>query len=443
MSKAEDEGGRRADLERLLGGPATSWLVERVRARIPAAAGQPLTGVVALASPSAEQRAAVARLVGAPRRSSASLRVDLALVEEMLRRGPWPAGLADAVQALTGPVVDRRLLREQETAAWTAARDVLLPAVEGFDGLADWWVGWCAGGGLKRAVRAEATRRGVSLSAQVGAGLAGSLAAVLDELPADGEPLGVLARRVLGDAHALDTDRPLGRMAQATVAAAYGIEDGASARNVWAAGGVVLSSVSSTVVCLGVPGAAGVLAEPGRATATMLSAMRAARMPLVLTLDQVRSDGVAPLPAAGVVHVCENPSVVEVVADRWARSAAATAPVLVCTYGQPSLAVVDLVRALMRDGAPCRYHGDFDWGGLRIAQALARQVAWTPWRFRSADYLAAVAGGLPARELRGAPADAPWDPDLARAMTESGLVVEEEAVAELLADDLLGNSSPA
>ncbi|MEV7466999.1 DUF2399 domain-containing protein [Streptomyces kronopolitis] len=37
-----------------------------------------------------------------------------------------------------------------------------------------------------------------------------------------------------------------------------------------------------------------------------------------------------------------------------------------------------------------RYHGDFDWGGLRIAAALLRRVPWSPWRYTAAHYRAAV-----------------------------------------------------
>jgi hypothetical protein len=89
--------------------------------------------------------------------------------------------------------------------------------------------------------------------------------------------------------------------------------------------------------------------------------MRTARVPLVLTLDQVRSGGVPALPLDRVIHVCENPTIVEVVAERWGRSAAtAAAPVLICTSGQPSTAVVDLLTILTANSAECRYHGDFD-----------------------------------------------------------------------------------
>lgn len=427
-------------LRRLFGSADISWFVARVRARISAAKGEPLTGVVVLAAPTPAQRSAMARLVGPSRRASESLRVDLAVVEEALRRGPWPAGLADAVETLTGAVVDRRTLREAESAAWAAARDVLLPAVvDRFDGLADWWRTWCAAGGLKRAARAEAGRRGVDPSPQVAAELVTSLNAVVQALPADAEPLAVLARRLLGDAHALDGSRPLGRLTQAVATAAYGFEESVSAREVWAAAGVVLSSVSSTVICLGVPGAEGAITPQATATAAALTAMRTARMPAVLTLDQVRSGGIAPLPADRNVYVCENPSVVEVVADRWTRSPHLTEPVLVCTYGQPSMAVVDLLRLLTRNGAECHYHGDFDWGGLRIASTLARHVGWRPWRFTASDYRTASERGGPSRDLIGACADSPWDPELAIAMAKTGKAVEEEAIADLLADDLVGD----
>ena len=70
--------------------------------------------------------------------------------------------------------------------------------------------------------------------------------------------------------------------------------------------------------------------------------------------------------------MCENPTVVEVVAERWAAAdvSGGVGPVLVCTSGQPSTAVVELLQILTADGAEVRYHGDFDWAGLRIAWSL-------------------------------------------------------------------------
>jgi uncharacterized protein (TIGR02679 family) len=445
--------GDRAALDRLLGPPEMAWFVDRVRGRILAAGGAPLSGVVQLNEPTAEQRAAAVRLLGRPRRTGAALRVDLAIVEQILRRGPWPAGLADAVEVLSGPVVDRSAEREREAAAWDAVREGLSGTIAQYPRLAAWWDAWCRSGALKRAARAEADRTSTTPSPAVAADLVDRLALLFENLPASGEPLAVLAGRVVGDAHGLDASRPLGRLAATAVGVAFlpDAEDRVgdpSVRDAWAAGGVVLSNVASTVLCLGVPGvslAGAEVASPSArsATAASLEAMRAARMPLLLTLDQVRSGGIRELQAGSTVHVCENPTIVEVVAAHWARSIAVAdergvgSPVLVCTSGQPSTAVLELLQVLTAEGAECRYHGDFDWAGLRIAQSLGVSVPWTPWRYLAADYRAAVGEGKPSRHLAGIPAESPWDPTLAVAMAERGLALEEEVVADLLAADVL------
>ena len=41
-----------------------------------------------------------------------------------------------------------------------------------------------------------------------------------------------------------------------------------------------------------------------------------------------------------------------------------------------------------------RYHGDFDWGGLRIAGGLFGRFPMQPWRYDADAYQAAVAAGL-------------------------------------------------
>ncbi|MGI8522843.1 MAG: TIGR02679 family protein [Nocardioides sp.] len=437
MSEDPTTEGDKAALDRLLSVPEMAWLLARLRPRIAASRGTAMTGVVQLNDPTDAQRAAAARLVGRPRRTGSTLRVELTDIEAILRRGPWPAGLADAVETLTGPVVDHAAERAREAAAWAEAEAGLRDAAARFAGLGDWWGQWCASGGLKRAARAEAVRCGAVHGPSVGAGLVELVAGVLEALPSASEPLPVLARRITGDAHALDTSRPLGRLAAAAVEAAFA-QGALSSRDAWAAAGIVLSNVASTVLCLGVPGATGTTGSAARATVSALEAMLTARMPLVLTLDQVRSGGVATMPHDRVIHVCENPTIVEVVAARLRRStAAAAAAVLICTWGQPSTAVVDLLTILTADGAECRYHGDFDWPGLRIAHALHQRVAWAPWRYTAADYVAVVEGSPLSRGLAGRPALSPWDPELAMAMAEHGLAVEEEAVAEMLANDLV------
>jgi uncharacterized protein (TIGR02679 family) len=467
--------GSRGAIESLLGDPGARWIVERVRRRLESgpstgsgqrggADGLPvLSGIVRLSSPTAEQRDAAVRLVGRPRKAGAGVTVDLAVVEQILRRGPWPPGLADAVVTLTGPVADRRGDLVRVTDAWARAQAGLEPVLVRFDGLAGWWADWCAAGNLKRAARAEQVRRtvgpvppgastGADKTPDVAADLVRRLRAVLESLPVSNEPVAVLARRTVGDAHGLDSSRPLGRMAAAVVGAAFdpqpssdGGRETVSGREAWAAAGVVLSNVASTVLALGVPGAVAAQDDgaSGTTTARILDLARGARMPLVLTLDQVRSGGVNTLRPDAVVHVCENPTVVEVVAARWAameKPGTQSGPVLVCSSGQPSTAVVELLRTLTREGAQVRYHGDFDWAGLRIAEGLRRRVPWDPWRYTATDYEAAVLAGGPSLALSGTPTPSPWDHALSAAMLDRGQAIEEEAVVDLLASDLTQSS---
>ncbi|MCZ7416349.1 DUF2399 domain-containing protein [Streptomyces sp. WMMC897] len=87
-----------------------------------------------------------------------------------------------------------------------------------------------------------------------------------------------------------------------------------------------------------------------------------------------------------------------------------------------------------------RYHGDFDWGGLRIAGALRRRVPWEPWRYTASDYRAVVGAGVGLvrgwSRLSGPAAESPWDEGLAVALAEHGVRVEEEAVLPDLLSDL-------
>jgi uncharacterized protein (TIGR02679 family) len=89
----------------------------------------------------------------------------------------------------------------------------------------------------------------------------------------------------------------------------------------------------------------------------------------------------------------------------------------------------------VRAGARLHWRADFDWVGLRItADAVARHGA-RPWRMTAADYTAALSKGE-STPLAGPPAASPWDPELARAMAESGSTVMEERLLPALLSDL-------
>lgn len=139
-----------------------------------------------------------------------------------------------------------------------------------------------------------------------------------------------------------------------------------------------------------------------------------------------------PLDVAGkVISICENPNVVAIVADRLG---AAAAP-LICTEGMPAAAQRTLLAALAAAGARLRYHGDFDWPGLRIAATVMHLCSAAPWRFTGEDYEALV-GQIAGAPLAGAPSLSPWDPALASQMRSTGLAIAEEATVDDLLDDL-------
>jgi len=156
--------------------------------------------------------------------------------------------------------------------------------------------------------------------------------------------------------------------------------------------------------------------------------------PVRLTLSQLRKHGVGSLhpPADRVISICENPSVVEAAA----RKLGVQGRTLICTEGQPSVAVVHLLTELAEAGYHLRYHGDFDWGGIRIGNRMWNLFpGLTPWRFSSGDY--AEHSGT--RQLNAQTVTVVWDSDLANVMKQRGTAVEEELVLADLISDLSGH----
>ncbi len=416
-------------LHRLLGGEPTAWLVRRARDRLEA--GRPLTGAVTLTGATAEQRRAAERLTGRPPRSGTSLSVSLPEVDRVLREsGAAPGGLAEAVALLTGPVRDRSRDRTDTAAAWAAAFTSLDDAVAGRAELAA-WRGWLDATGVVRRLAPSPDAALVLLD---------QVAAALRRLPSPGIPIGRLAAECCGDAHALDDGRPAGTLALSAVRALGGLPFAAevgtdSRRAAWACVGVHLDDLSSLVLCLGVPG------DTRTALGRLLALHREAGQPAVLTLRQLRGHD-EPL-SAGLVRICENPVVIAAAADELGSRC----PPLVCVGGQPSAAGWRLLDLLAAGGTEFRYHGDFDWGGIRIAGAVRQRVSqghsrWQPWRYDRDAYEAAatavLAGHAATRlpRLAGEPVAAPWDPGLAAAMARHDVRIEEELSLDTLLADL-------
>ena len=409
-----------ARLQRLLGEPV-AWLVRRARDRLEA--GRPLTGTVTLPAATQEQRRAVERLTGRTARSGASLSVSLVEVDRILRdSGAAPGGLAEAVMRLTGPLRDLGRERADLVAAWDAAFTPLDAALAGRDELAQWRA-WLDATGVVRRLAPDPDQAGPLLA---------QAAAVLRRLPSRGIPIGRLAAECCSDAHALDDGRPVGTLALSAVRALAGLPFAAegtadSRRAAWAVVGVHLDELSSLALCLGLPG------DTRTALGMTLASCREAGQPAVLTLRQLRCHD-EPLRAVRVL-ICENPVVVAAAADELG----ARCQPLVCVGGQPSAAGWRLLELLSVGGAVFGYHGDFDWGGVRIAKAVRHRVNWRPWRYDHQAYQAAVSAAHPLAPLAGLAGESaatPWDWELAAVMRHHNLRIEEELTLDALLQDL-------
>ncbi|MFN8104251.1 MAG: DUF2399 domain-containing protein [Acidimicrobiia bacterium] len=247
--------------------------------------------------------------------------------------------------------------------------------------------------------------------------LVGRAAAVLAHLPAHGDPpvdRRVLAQAAAGDPHALDRGQQVGGLALGILAASGRVPPGLTAREAWTSVGVAYDDIVGGLTCLGV-------------------VPRGWQVPpdSVLTLPPRTLARCVWPPGGEVVFVTENPSVL---------SAAVGIPGarVICTSGTPSAVEVAALVLLARGGWRLAVRADFDVAGLHHADViLAATPDARPWRFRAVDYRQALAT---ARSPVGLRVDrippTPWDPELSAAMIAEGVAVFEEALLDVLVDDI-------
>jgi uncharacterized protein (TIGR02679 family) len=395
-------------VERLLGAPELARLVDALARRI--ALGRTLSGRITVTAHAGE-RAAIAALFGRRPGSGTTISADLDRLDAIVRNSGVADSLVDAVEQLRGPIVVEREQVEALRRAWDVAYEPLDSLVATRPELAGWVTGLRSRGAVRRYV--DTPDEGTRLLRQV--------ALVLSALPVDGEARPRLAARLLGSAHALDVGTATASLVLSALAVLHGTpvagqgrRGAQERRKLWASAGVAIDELSSTVLVhrLALPGPAGDLTRAGE--------------PVILTLRQVHGLEV-PVPRAPV-FICENPSVV----DAAARELGDACPPLVCIQGQPSLAADALLRRLA--GAGLRYHGDFDWGGLRIANRVYEMFGFEPWRFQTVD-LERYAD-IPGAALKGTRVHAKWDAYLMPALEGRATRLEEEQVLDVLLADL-------
>lgn len=406
-------------LPTVLGDQRLDSLWRAVHQRLEASGGK-LSGITAhLRQPTDDHRAAIDRLLGV-RSRGVDVHIPLRQLDDLLRLR-LGTSLLEVVTTVVGPVRDspgeRAALAESDSALWSRLEEhralTCHPTLDG-------WLGRMSAIGSWRRLDQPERRLTEALN-------------VLAHLP---RPVRCgrsrLAAETLGDAHALDDTAPTGRLVAAALAYLAG-EAGplraAQRRKLWADQGVVSDETSSTVLTVGLrPRAVGPLTEASARWAD-------GAIPLPIPLAAVQAEKWR-VEAGTRIWACENPAIVAA-----AAAAGHNAPVI-CLEGRPSLAAVFLLRSLIGGGANIAYHGDFGTGGISIANEVIGTMGATSWRFGLEDYRLArdraSTAAIKLRPLLGTVPDACWDSQLAPAMREAGVEVEEELVVDLLLGDLGG-----
>jgi uncharacterized protein (TIGR02679 family) len=403
--------------------PDLGRVVVRLVARL--RRGKPLQGRLGISAPNESERRAIAGLCGCSLGSSQAIAVDLDALSILATRDGRFASLDEFVEIVHGrPIASEIADRQKRRLAWSELWQHACQRAHGAPHLERW---------LENARTRSWIRKLAAGDLQQSQTLLESMFKVIEHLPASPPLLlAQLAAEICGDSHALDRDTSLGRLTMRALAARANRPRPRAAseiRALWASAGVVLDELSSTVLVLNLRASAEtplgdvlnrlqIAGEPGRLTFRQLLG----QSPCEFLIDNRE------------VYVCENPAVVAAAANRWG----ADCRPLVCVEGQPNLAADRLLHLFVMQGISLRYHGDFDWGGIRIAARLWHRFRFIPWRFTCDDYLRSPVG----RTLTGRPANAPWDQGLTSAMQLAGTAVHEEAVVGELVTDLCRRPKP-
>lgn len=344
-------------------------------------------------------------------RAGAPVKVKLDRLDARVRESELGPSLKAVLEQLGGPLRDRPAERATTATAWEQLwADAHEHHAAGSPAVTEWLEGLSRSGALKKAARGNER---ATLMACLD---------VLAALPRDGVELSRLASELLGDPHALDYNTALSGLVGSAVAASAGRDRPRSAaqwRAEWARVGVLCDALSCNVLALGLrPTNDGAVAESLRLLAD-------AGEPAVITLRQLSREPLAFAPET--VHVCENPAVVNAVAEKLGGE---TQP-LVCGGGWPNTAVSLVLERMQRCGCALRYQGDFDAEGVRIAEYMRRRHATTSWRFDLVTYADAIHHRRAACALPPAP-----DARLADAIREVGVAGYEEDIIDALIDDL-------
>ncbi len=488
-------------LMRLLGGEALRGLRQRLRRQFERAK-EAVPGTFRLGQLTADEHAALALLLGRPPQFANSMLVNLPALDAALQNAGIAPSLRHALERLDGAIVHLEAVREAARKRWAdVVTDVVTDTVKDSQAspLGALLLTPSGLGLLKRLARqdSDAAQRlclrtlavlarlpaaglpRAQLAAQTlgdahaldaGQPTATLVLAVLRQSNAQGEPSG----RADADVD-IDTDTDAGPddgdTADNTANAASGgpttpankAQAQERSRDLWARVGVLVNELARPALCLNLPvrpalpGLGPALAQglPGDAHRVNASTCAASQgtggasttvpttpttlmspgEPAYLSLRALLRSPPAWAVAGLTVYVCENPNLLAIAANQLGVRCAP----LVCTEGMPAAAQRTLLQQLRQAGACLRYHGDFDWAGIAIANQVLTSHGAQAWRMKADDYEAAArVAAKPGHALAGKPVAASWDARLSLTMMGHDLAIAEEALAAGLLDDLAG-----
>jgi uncharacterized protein (TIGR02679 family) len=394
-------------LVRLLGGAELSDLRVRLRRRYELGPADGELASIQVGKLNQTERAALASLVGRKGGVAASISIDVSAVDRALSDAGIAPSLRTALEFLDGPIIHHQTELSRIRDRWAS----VLAGCSHTDLIAY----------LSSPVNFGVLKRLSGNQPDSASLICIQAEDILRRLPAAGVPRAQIAAELLGDAHGLDSARPVATLTLAVLRSRSSAETGDD-RDIWAAVGILVNELAKPALFLNVP-CSGLPVSPGEPQYASLRLL--ARRPPEWAV------------ANRPILVCENPNLVAILADQL-RTAC---PPVVCVDGHLGAAQRTILKQLKESGAELRYHGDYDWSGISIANYVIAKYGAVPWHFSAVDYVAAAKSAPQfAIPLSGRPVIASWDADLTTAMIKTGIKIEEEAIAERIIV-LLGNES--
>jgi uncharacterized protein (TIGR02679 family) len=402
-------------LRQLLTKPALRRLTDRLQTRL--RLGRRLDGPISFADLSDEERSAIDGLLARPPSSGTAVTVRPQEIQRILVEGKLSDSLEEALIHAFGNIVNERQARDSTRQQWADLRSSTKIAFSDLPEYHGWVDSIFAKGLLKRLCRQDCTLAERFMSV---------VASVLRGIPWPVVSLADLATRLTGDSHAMDRGTPISRLGLSAIQSQNPLGNTqASRRHLWEWAGVVIDELSAPVLVLNLR------ADSATLVGRVLNTMADAGEPCHISVRLLRSAGAIAFAnmTGKVVYACENPSVVATAAQRLGP---ACSP-LICTAGQPASAAQLLMFHLRQAECRLRYHGDFDYAGIGIANLLIDRFGVEPWRMSAANYTSVRAKGPALRSRCVAPL---WDEQLAGSMGSQGYAILEESVLDTLLDDL-------